>query len=105
MRPQLPKMEELMKHVSFEITRLRKEELQMSRRDLVQAYGQLELSAETSRASILHKIRVNVSGYYCYTKEFYGQSNLPTNFRKNLCRTVNYQTPVRLNDIRYDSVN
>ena len=45
----MPNMEELLNQISVEITRDRTVKLFISKRDLDYAYGQMRLSAETSR--------------------------------------------------------
>ena len=92
-------MEELLNQISLEITRDRTKELNISKIDLDYAYGQMELSKETSRQCVFAITGGNFSGYYRFEKGFYGLADIPTIFQEKIDRTLEYSTPAWLDDI------
>ena len=84
MRPHMPNMEELLNQSSVEITRDRTEQLFLSKIDLDYAYGQMQLSDETSRQRVFALTGRNFSGYYRFKKGFYGLADIPTIFREKI---------------------
>ena len=57
-------LEKLLNQISVEITRDRTKELNISKIDLNNAYGQLKLSKETSRQCVFALTGGKFSGYY-----------------------------------------
>ena len=99
MRPHMPNMEELLNQISVEITRDRTAQLFISKIDLDYAYGQMNLSDETSRQCVFALTGGNFSGYYRFKKGFYGLADIPTIFQEKIDRTLEYCTPAWLDDI------
>ena len=92
-------MEELLSHTSTEITRAPNEPLWISKIDLAFAYGQLKLSEKTSKHYSFAITGGNMNGFYRFKKGCYGLSDIPTILQEKIDRTLNYQTPVWLDDI------
>ena len=99
MRPHMPNMEELLNQISVEITRDLTVKLILSKINLDYAYGQMKLSEETSRQCVFAITGGNFSGYYRFKKRFYGLADIPTIFQEKIDRTLEYCTPVWLDDI------
>ena len=62
-------MEELLNQISTELTRGQNERLWISKIELEYAYGQMNLSEETSRQYNSPKTGGNVNGYYRFKKD------------------------------------
>ena len=86
----MPKMEELLKQISVEITRDRTRQLFMSKIDLDYAYGQMKLSEETSRQCIFALTGGKLSGYYRFKKMFYGLADIPTTLHIHIRIHITY---------------
>ena len=99
MRPNMPKMRNLLNQVSAERTRFQSEPIWASKIDLEYTYGQLKIFEETSKHCNFAIIRGTMNGYYRYKKRFYGLSDIPTIIHEKVDGTINYQTPVWLDDI------
>ena len=98
-RPHMPNMEELLNQISVEITKDRTKELRISKIDLDYAFGRMMLSEETSRQCVFAITGGNFSGYYRFKKGFYGLADISTIFQEKIDRTLEYCTPVWLDDI------
>ena len=68
MRQHMPNMEELLNQISVEVTRDRTVQLFMSKIDWDNAYGQMNLSKETSRQGVIAITGGKFSGYYRFKK-------------------------------------
>ena len=89
----MPIMEELLNQISVEISRDRTVQLFISKIDLDYAYGQLNLSEETSRQCVFALTGGKFSGYYRFKKGFYGLADIPTIFQEKIDQTLEYCTP------------
>ena len=98
-RPHMPNMEELLNQISAEISRKPTEPLWLSKVDLDYAYGQMKLAEETSKHCNFAITGEKLNGYYRFKRGFYGLADIPTIFQEKIDRTLNYQTPVWLDDI------
>ena len=98
-RPHMPNMEELINQILVEITRDRTKELMISKIYLDYAYGQMKLSKETSRQCVFAITGRKFGGYYRLKKGFNGLADIPTIFQEKIDRTLEYSTPVWLDDI------
>ena len=92
-------MEELLNQISVEITRDRIAQLFISRIDLDHAYGQMNLSDQTSRQGVFAVTGGNFSGYHRFKKGFYGLTDISTIFQEKIDRPIEYCTPAWLDDI------
>ena len=89
----MPVMKEFLNQTSVKITRERTRQLFISKIDLDYAYGQMNLSDETSQQCVFAKAGGKFSRYYRFKKGFYGLADLTTIFRENIVRTIEYSTP------------
>ena len=99
MRPHMPNMEELLNQITVEITRDRTVQLFLSKIDLDYAYGQMQLSQETSRQCVFTLTGGNFSGYYTLKNRFYVLADILTIFQEKIDRTLDYCTPAWLEDL------
>ena len=67
--------------------------------DLEHAYGQIKLLEEASKHCNFSKTWGNMNGYHTFKKGFYGLYDIPTKFDEKIDGTLNYQTPVWLDDL------
>ena len=95
----MPIMEELLNQISVEITRDRTLQLLISKIDLDYAYGQMDLSEETSRQCVFAVTGAKFSGYDRFKKGFCGLADIPTIFQEKIDRTLEHSTPALLDDI------
>ena len=93
MRPHMPNMEELLNHISVEITRDRTMQLFISKIDLDYACGQIKLFEEISGQYVFAFTGGKISGYRRFTKGVYGLAEIPTIFPEKIDRTLEYNTP------------
>ena len=68
--PHLPNMEKLLNQLSSTIIKVENEPLQISKVDLDFAYGQLNLSDDTSGQCNFAITAGNMNGYYRFKKDF-----------------------------------
>ena len=99
MVPHKPKIEKPLNQISTGITRVRNKPSWISKIDLEYAYCRLILFEETSRLCNFAKTGENANGEYRFSKNFYSLSDISTIFQEKIDRNLNYQTPMRLEDI------
>ena len=63
------------------------------------AYGQMQLSKETSRQCVFATTGGKFIGFYRFKKGFYGLADIPTIFQGKMDRLLEYFTPAWLDDI------
>ena len=95
----MPNMEELLNQITVEITRDRTVQLFLSKIDLDYAYGQMQLSQETSRQCVFTLTGGNFSGHYTLKNRFYVLADILTIFQEKIDRTLDYCTPAWLDDL------
>ena len=92
-------MKELLNQIQVENTQDLAVQLFISKIDPDHAYGQMNLSDETSRQCVFALTGGNFRGYYWFKKGFYGLADFPTIFQEKIDRTLEYCTPAWLEDI------
>ena len=98
-RPHMPNMEELLNHISTELSKNDRDPIWISVVDLDYAYGQMKQAPETSKHCIFPMTGEKINRYYRFLKGFYGPADKPTIFQEKVDRTLGHQTPVWLDDI------
>ena len=98
-RPHMPNMEELLNHISTELSKNDRDPIWITVVDLDYAYGQMKLAPETSKHCIFAMTGEKIKRYYRFLKGFYGPADKPTIFQEKVDRTLGHQTPVWLDDI------
>ena len=99
MRPRMSNMEKILHQKTTEKTRAPNKPLWISKKGLKYACGHLKLSEETNKHCNFAISGGNTNGYYRFEKDFSGSSDIPTKIQEKMERTLNYQTPVWLDDI------
>ena len=89
----MPNMEELISKNSEDITE-NEGELWMSKIYLYYAYEQAKLSKEAAKRCVFSIIRGDFTGHYRIEEGFYGLSDIPTVFQKQIDKMLEFKTPV-----------
>ena len=92
-RPHMPNREELLKQFSAELSR------EPSNLDIHDRSRLRLLAPKTSKHCNVAVTSENVSGYYRFSKGFYGAAEIPTISQEKIDRKLGHQTPVWLDDI------
>ena len=87
----MPNMEELISKTSAEITKS-SEEIWMSKIDLDYAYGQVKLSEEASKHSVISIIGGDFTGRCRFKKGVYGPSDIPTVFQEHIDKVLEFKS-------------
>ena len=97
LRPNMPNMQKLISQKPTKIRRAPDEPEWISKIDLEHAYSQLKLPQETNNRCNFSMTGGKLTGYFRFKRGFYGLSDTTTILQKK-ARTLNYQTPVWLDD-------
>ena len=95
----MPNMEALRSRKSRKLAEGSADESWISKFDLDYAYGQLQLSKKAMDQCIFAVTGGNFTGYYRFSKGFYGLADIPTIFQENIDQTLKNKHPAWLDDI------
>ena len=95
----MPNMEELLNQISTELSRNDHDSIWISVKDLDFAYAQMKLAPETSKHCNFAVTGENMNEYDRFLKSFLGPADIPTIFQEKIDRTLENQTPIRMDHI------